>query len=205
MSCFKLPPDMGKKFKRLMDISFSFLGLISLSWLIIFAWILSTINTRKNGIFSQSRVGRRGRVFKIYKIRTMKDSKRYFTSITHKNDPRITSFGSILRKLKIDELPQLWNVMIGDMSFVGPRPDVPGYADKLNDTDKSIILSVRPGITGPATLKYRNEEKILSMKNDPIKYNNEVIYPDKVIINKNYIENWSLMKDLKFLLKTIFN
>ena len=108
----------------------------------------------------------------------------------------------IFRKYKIDELPQLINVLKGDMSFVGPRPDVPGYADKLEGEDR-IILSIKPGITGPATLKYKNEEEILANVDDPVKYNNQVIWPDKVKINKEYIKNWSLKKDIEYILKTI--
>jgi len=120
-------------------------------------------------IYSQWRVGKNGRLFKLYKFRTMvKDADRIGGTVTTDDDPRITRIGKILRKFKLDELPQLWNVLKGDMSFVGPRPDVPGYADKL-EGDERIVLSVRPGITGPATLKYRNEEEILASVEDPIK------------------------------------
>ncbi len=127
-----------------------------------------------------------------------------FDSITLENDPRINNYGKILRRTKLDELPQLWNVLIGDMSLVGPRPDVPGYADKLEGEDR-IILSIRPGITGPATLKYRNEEEILAEKGDPWRYNDEVIWKDKVEINKMYIKNWSFKNDIRILLDTFFS
>ncbi len=123
--------------------------------------------------------------------------------ITIKEDKRITIFGKFLRKFKIDELPQLINVLLGDMSFVGPRPDVKGYADELKGKDR-IILRVKPGITGPATLRFKNEEEILANQIDPLKYNDEVIWKEKIKINKNYIENWTLIGDLKFILKTIF-
>lgn len=126
------------------------------------------------------------------------------SQITLKNDPRITVFGKILRRYKLDELPQLINVILGDMSLVGPRPDIPGYADKLKGADR-LILKVRPGITGPATLKYKNEEELLSQQSDPKRYNDEVIWKDKVQINKEYIENWSLKEDLRIILKTFFN
>jgi lipopolysaccharide/colanic/teichoic acid biosynthesis glycosyltransferase len=122
--------------------------------------------------------------------------------ITLKKNPRITTFGRFLRKYKLDELPQLFNVIIGDMSFVGPRPDVKGYADKLIG-DNRIILAIKPGITGPATLKYLNEEEILAEQSDPLKYNDEVIWKEKIKINRNYIENWTLIGDLKFILRTI--
>ena len=124
--------------------------------------------------------------------------------ITLIDDPRITWFGRIIRAYKLDELPQLWNVLIGDMSLVGPRPDIPGYADKLKGNDR-MILSVRPGLTGPATLKYFNEEALLSNEMDPLKYNDQVIWKDKIEINKQYIKNWSLKGDVNYILKTILS
>jgi lipopolysaccharide/colanic/teichoic acid biosynthesis glycosyltransferase len=111
--------------------------------------------------------------------------------------------GSFFRKTKLDELPTLWNVFIGDMSLVGPRPDVPGYADKLTG-DNRRILQLRPGITGPATLKYANEEQLLANVDDPVKYNDEVIFPDKVRINLEYLDNWNFWLDIKIIFKTIF-
>ena len=126
------------------------------------------------------------------------------SQITLKDDPRITTFGKFLRRYKLDEVPQLFNVICGDMSLVGPRPDVPGYADKLKGRDR-VILEVRPGITGPATLKYKNEAALLSRQSDPKRYNDEVIWKDKVEMNKKYIENWSLLGDLKIIFKTFFS
>ena len=192
-----------KFLKRTFDITFSFIGLSLTWWLILLAWILATIDTKENGFFIQERVGKDGKLFKLIKIRTMKNIPNVDTTVTTENDPRITKLGKFFRKTKIDELPQLINVLKGDMSFVGPRPDVPGYADKLQGEDK-IILSIRPGITGPATLKYRNEEEILASVEDPEKYNDEVIWPDKVKINKEYVKNWSLKKDIYYIFKTIF-
>jgi len=193
---------MNKKdrfIKRVFDIVFSTIGLI-LTWpIILIAWIIATIETKSNGVFTQDRIGEDGKVFKIYKIKTMKNIAG--TTITTANDSRITKSGKFFRKYKIDELPQLFNVLIGDMSFVGPRPDVPGYADKLSGDDR-IILSVKPGITGPASIKYKNEEEILAKVDNPTKYNDEVIWPNKVRINKEYIKNWSLKKDLKYLIET---
>ena len=124
-------------------------------------------------------------------------------SITVGNDDRITSIGKLFRRWKLDELPTLCNVLKGDMSFVGPRPDVPGYVDKLIGESRRI-LEMRPGITGPATLKYSNEEKLLADVDNFKKYNDEVIFPDKVKINLEYINNWNLWMDIKIIFKTIF-
>jgi len=123
--------------------------------------------------------------------------------ITIKNDQRITSFGKFIRKYNLDELPQIFNVLKGEMSFVGPRPDVKGYADLLQGNDK-IILSLKPGITGPATLAFQNEEELLAKQDKPKQYNDEVLWPKKVTINKEYITNWSLISDLKYIIKTLF-
>lgn len=151
--------------------------------------------------FTQERVGRNGKLFTMYKFRSMTVSHSG-SSISVAGESRITPFGAKLRKYKIDELPELWNVLIGDMSFVGPRPDVPGYADMLKGEDRDI-LKLRPGITGPASLKYRNEEELLSHVDDPIKYNNEVIFPDKVRINLYYLHNYSFWTDIKLILCTV--
>ena len=124
------------------------------------------------------------------------------TTVTTSNDTRVTRLGRWLRKGKLDELPQLFNVLFGEMSFVGPRPDVAGFADKLTGKDLAI-LDLRPGITGPATIKYKNEEEILGLKDDPEEYNRSVIWPDKVQINLNYIENWSIWNDLVLLFATV--
>lgn len=126
------------------------------------------------------------------------------SSVSVAGENRITPFGAKLRKYKLDELPELWNVLIGDMSFVGPRPDVPGYADKLVGEDRKILL-LKPGITGLASIKYRNEEELLAQQADPIKYNDEVIFPDKVKINLNYLENWSFITDIKLIIYTILS
>jgi lipopolysaccharide/colanic/teichoic acid biosynthesis glycosyltransferase len=125
------------------------------------------------------------------------------TTVTTDHDPRITRLGSLFRKTKLDELPQLIHVLFGQMSFVGPRPDVPGYADSLRGEDR-IILTVRPGITGPATLKYRAEEALLAGQDDPQKYNDEVLWPDKVRLNREYVENWSFLGDLRYIWETVF-
>lgn len=188
--------------KRSFDIVFSFLGLLATGWLILLAWVLATIDTRSNGFFMQERVGRNGVLFKVMKIRTMRLCATLGTTVTTATDPRITALGRFWRRTKIDELPQLINVLAGDMSFVGPRPDVPGFADAL-EGEARALLSIRPGITGPATLKYRNEEEILAAQGDPERYNREVIWPDKVRINLEYIRDWSLFADIRYLCKTL--
>ncbi|MEJ2455333.1 MAG: sugar transferase [Candidatus Thiodiazotropha sp.] len=188
--------------KRSFDLLFAIIGLSLTWWIIVFAWIAATIDTRQNGFFMQPRVGLHGRLFKVIKIRTMRNHSDIVTTVTTRDDPRITPLGRLFRKTKIDELPQLINVLLGQMSFVGPRPDVPGFADKLQGEEREI-LTLRPGITGPATIKYRNEEDILQKQNDPETYNTNVIYPDKVKINLAYIKNWKLAMDIKYIWATI--
>jgi lipopolysaccharide/colanic/teichoic acid biosynthesis glycosyltransferase len=190
--------------KRAFDISFAILGLSTFWWLIIIVWVAASIDTRSNGFFIQQRVGRNGKIFRVIKIKTMRPIDDFDTTVTRRGDPRITTLGALLRRLKIDELPQLWNVLLGDMSFVGPRPDVPGYADTLQGHERAM-LSIRPGITGPATLKYRNEEELLAEKSDPEAYNRHVVWPDKVRINLDYIRDWSLIRDLKYIFQTVFH
>ena len=190
--------------KRTFDVVFSFFGLVVFSLLILMAWLLASIDARSNGFFFQKRVGLNGKIFKVVKIKTMSQVAGIETTVTHRGDPRITSMGAFFRRTKIDELPQLWNVFLGDMSFVGPRPDVPGFADTLVGNQRAI-LSIRPGITGPATLKYRNEEEILSEQVNPDTYNRDVIWPDKVRVNLEYIRNWSLRRDIRYILETVFH
>ena len=154
-------------------------------------------------LFTQKRVGRNGQLFTIYKFRTMINmTSPTWSCVSVAGESRITPFGAKLRKLKIDELPELWNVLIGDMSLVGPRPDVPGYADALVGDDREV-LNLRPGITGPASLKYRNEEEILATVEDPQKYNDKVIFPDKVRINRYYLHHYSFWTDIKIIITTV--
>lgn len=152
--------------------------------------------------FIQERVGKNGKLFKMIKFRTMAVGN-LGSSISVAGEKRITPLGAKLRKYKIDELPELFNVFIGNMSLVGPRPDVPGYADILKGENRNI-LKLRPGITGPASLKYSNEEEILALVEDPIKYNDEIIFPDKVKINLEYYYNHTIYGDLKIIINTIF-
>lgn len=188
--------------KRSFDLILSLFGLISTFLIILLAWIVASIETRSDGFFIQQRIGQYGKLFKVVKIKSMKKVAGVDTSITASNDVRITKSGAFFRKTKIDELPQLWNVLLGQMSFVGPRPDVPGYADQLEGEDR-IVLSIRPGITGPASLKYKDEESLLVAQPEPKKYNDAVIWPDKVRLNREYIENYSFRKDLYYIWKTI--
>lgn len=152
-------------------------------------------------IFKQKRVGRNGRLFTMYKFRSMTVGHGG-SSVSIAGESRITPLGAKLRHYKLDELPELWNVLIGDMSFVGPRPDVPGYADQLKGKDREV-LKLRPGITGPASLKYRDEEDLLATQSDPQKYNDEVIFPDKVRINLYYLHHYSFIKDIEMIFCTI--
>ncbi len=188
--------------KRAFDILFAASGLLITAPLIALGWLAATIETGRSGFFRQERVGRHGERFHILKLRTMRDELPGLGTVTTADDPRITRSGAFLRRTKLDELPQLWNVLIGDMSVVGPRPDVPGYADQLEGDDR-IILSVRPGLTGPATVKYRNEEVLLSRQANPQQYNRDVIWPDKVRINREYVAGRSFAGDLKYLFKTV--
>lgn len=188
--------------KRTFDTLVAFIGLVLTWWLIALAWGAASVDTRSNGFFTQRRVGKDGKHFTVVKIKTMRPIEDVTTTVTSSGDPRITSLGTFFRKTKIDELPQLWNVLWGDMSFVGPRPDVPGFADRLEGEER-LMLSIRPGITGPATLKYRNEEELLAAADDPEAYNRDVIWPDKVRINLEYIRNWSLVADLRYIWQTV--
>lgn len=188
--------------KTLFDKLASFLGLIILSPLLLITGVLIKIKMPGGPVlFKQKRVGKYGKLFTMYKFRSMTIGHSG-SSISVKGESRITSLGAKLRKYKLDELPELWNVLIGDMSFVGPRPDVPGYADRLEGENRRM-LELKPGITGPASLKYRNEEEILAEQEDPIKYNDEVLFPDKVRINLEYLDNWSFWKDIKIIIYTV--
>ncbi|MGB5394983.1 MAG: sugar transferase, partial [Lutimonas sp.] len=152
--------------------------------------------------FSQERIGRYGKVFRILKIRTMLKDDEDKSPISVLNLNRITPFGTFLRKHNIDEWPQVLNVINGEMSMVGPRPDVSGYADLLEGEDR-IVLCVKPGITGPASIVFRNEDNILKKQKNPKHYNDSIIWPKKVDLNKQYILNWSLWSDIKYLIKTL--
>ncbi len=187
-----------KIIKRLFDIFFSLVALFLTGWLILLLVLIIYLENKESGWFIQTRFGQFGKPFNIYKIKTMQ-------TILNKTDiQRITPIGKILRKTKLDELPQFWNVLKGDMSFVGPRPDYLSLLDDLKEEDK-IILSLKPGLTGPAQLIFMNEEKILTNQPNPEKYNKEVIWPKKVEINKKYVKEYSLFKDFEYIFKTLFS
>ena len=189
-------------FKFLFDRVSSLFGLLFLSPVLLFVALLIRIKMPGGPIiFKQKRVGQYGRLFTMYKFRSMTVSHSG-SSVSVKGESRITPLEVKLRKYKLDELPELWNVLIGDMSFVGPRPDVPGYADKLEGDDRRMLL-LKPGITGPASLKYRNEEELLAEQENPQKYNDEVLFPDKVRINIDYMDHWSFGKDVKIIVYTV--
>ena len=178
------------------------IGLLCIWWLLIIVAIIIKIKMPGGpAIFKQTRIGRHGKPFTMYKFRTM-TVNHSGSSVSVAGESRITPLGAVLRKYKIDELPELWNVLKADMSFVGPRPDVPGYADALTGDDREVLL-LRPGITGPASLKYRNEEEILAAVDNPQIYNDTIIFPDKVRINRYYLHNYSFVSDIKMILCTV--
>lgn len=187
--------------KRTFDFVTAFMALLLLSPVFVVIALMIKIITPGPVFFSQKRVGQHAEIFTLYKFRTMSVDHKGST-ITVKGEHRITPLGAFLRKYKLDELPGFWNILRGEMSLVGPRPDVPGYADMLNPQDR-VILDLKPGLTGPATMKYSNEEEMLARQADPAEYNDRVIYPDKVRINKHYIENWSFLLDLKIIIYTV--
>lgn len=188
--------------KRAFDILFAFGCLCLLLPIIGVCWVIAAVDTCSNGFFVQKRVGRYGKTIRVLKIKTMYPSDAERSPLASDNLSSITTSGSLFRKYKLDELPQLFNVLAGSMSIVGPRPDVPGYADRLGGDDK-VILLLRPGITGPASIKYRDEETILQQVDDPVTYNDTVIWPDKVRINKEYFLNYSLLLDIKYIILTV--
>jgi lipopolysaccharide/colanic/teichoic acid biosynthesis glycosyltransferase len=179
--------------KKVFDTIFAVIGLVFLGSIIFVFYLLIWANTGKNGMFCQTRVGQYGRKFTIYKLRTMENSSGKLT---------VTKLGRFLRKYKIDELPQLYNVLIGDMSFVGPRPDLPGYYDALQGTDREL-LKLKPGLTGPASLKYSREEELLANVEDPVYYNDNILFPDKVRINLNYQKHRTFWLDVKLIVYTL--
>jgi lipopolysaccharide/colanic/teichoic acid biosynthesis glycosyltransferase len=179
--------------KRIFDIFFALTGLVLLSGFILVFYITACISTRKNGMFAQVRIGQYGKKFVIYKLRSMRDVA---------GGKEITPSGRFMRKYKIDELPQLYNILTGDMSFVGPRPDLPGYYDTLQGAERAL-LELKPGLTGPASLKYANEEELLATVSDPLAYNDQVLFPDKVRINLNYLKHRTLWLDVKLMIYTV--
>ena len=188
--------------KWIFDRVMALIGLVVLLPVFLVVGILIKIKMPDGPIlFRQKRVGKGGRNFTMVKFRSMVVSHSG-SSVSVAGESRISPLGAKLRKYKLDELPELWNVLIGDMSFVGPRPDVPGFADNLVGEEREF-LRLRPGISGPASIKYRNKEQLLASVDDPIRYNAEVIYPDKVRINLDYLRHWSFARDLKYIVQTL--
>ena len=187
--------------KRIFDFAVSLVGLLLLGPVLLVIALMIKLRMPGPVFFSQYRIGRDAQPFKMVKFRTMQEVHDG-SSVTVKGQSRITPLGAVLRKYKLDELPELWNVLKGDMSLVGPRPDVPGYADKLTGSDR-LVLSIRPGITCMASLKYSNEEEMLALQDDPTQYNQAVIFPDKVRMNLQYIQNRSFWIDLKIIVWTV--
>ena len=179
--------------KRIFDVVFALVGILLCGWLIILLFIILSILFKSNGFYRQIRIGQYAKPFKILKLRTIDP-----------NNGNIPAFAHQLRKHKIDELPQFINVLLGEMSVVGPRPDIPGYYDKLTGENLKI-LNLRPGLTGLASLKYRNEEEILANQENPIQYNDQVIFPDKLKINLDYYHKQSFCLDIKIIWQTIFH
>ena len=178
--------------KRLFDLFFSILGLVFSFPLLALFYILATLDTQQNGIFLQQRIGQFGKPFTIYKLRT------YGLS----TEKPVSKFGAFLRNSKIDELPQLLNVFLGQMSFVGPRPDISGYYDTLKGEDRKI-LELKPGLTSLASIKYANEDDVLSKQNNPLEYNDTIIFPDKVKMNLEYYYTNTIFGDIKIIWNTL--
>ena len=193
---------IGFFFKWCFDRIVALVGLVVLFFPLLAIAIFIKIDSKGPVFFMQKRIGKDGKPFRIFKFRTMYDQAEGDT-VTTADDPRITRMGHWLRHSKVDCLTELVNVFIGQMSFVGPRPDVPGYADQLQGDDRRI-LQLRPGITGPASIKYRNEEELLAQQADPKNYNDTVIWPDKVKINLDYLDHWTFWRDIQLIFKTVF-
>ncbi len=180
--------------KRVFDIIVSFAILIVIWPLLVFAFLLASYDTKSFGVFYQDRVGQYGVIFKIFKLKTM--------TWSDQNHSKISKIGFTLRKYKIDELPQLFNILKGEMSIVGPRPDIEGYYDNLQGSQREL-LKLKPGLTSRASIKYRNEEEILKQQSNPLLYNDTVIFPDKVKMNLLYLQNQSLLEDTRIIIQTL--
>lgn len=188
--------------KRSLDLSGAVVGLLVLVLPLAVLAALVKLSSAGPAFFVQTRVGRHGRLFRCVKFRTMRVGAEAGGSVTVAGDARVTPIGRFLRRSKLDECPQLWNVLLGQMSLVGPRPDVPGYADRL-EGDARRLLELRPGITGPATLHFRDEEALLASVSDARQYNDTVIWPTKVALNLDYLDTWTLWADIRCLYETV--
>jgi lipopolysaccharide/colanic/teichoic acid biosynthesis glycosyltransferase len=191
-------------FKKTFDILVSFIMILALSPVILILSILIVIDSGFPVFFRQERMGKDGKTFRIFKFRTMKNNTATANGITLHNDIRITRIGEFLRKYRLDEIPQLFNIIKGEMSFVGPRPDLPKYY-MVDDYGYKSVLLVRPGVTGEATLKFKDEDKILSISENPEKTYTEEIFPQKIRLNIDYIKRISILYDFKIMIHTFFS
>ncbi|MEX0642667.1 MAG: sugar transferase [Pirellulales bacterium] len=190
--------------KRALDIACAMVGLAVLAPLMAAIAIAIKMGDAGPVFFSQGRVGRFGRPFRMHKFRTMVvNAEQIGHPLTVRDDPRITDAGCWLRRTKLDELPQLWNVLKGEMSLVGPRPEMPAYLDQMR-RQAPLVLSVRPGITGPASIKYRREEQLLAAQMDPYAFYDRALLPDKLRINEEYVKSHSILVDVNYLWTTLF-
>jgi lipopolysaccharide/colanic/teichoic acid biosynthesis glycosyltransferase len=189
--------------KRIFDLVVSALGLLAVAPVLATAAILIKLDSKGPVFFRQKRIGRGLQPFLIWKFRTMAHAACSGASITAGKDPRITRVGGLLRRAKIDELPQLWNVFVGDMSLVGPRPELPAYV-RMFQSDFEEILQVRPGITDPASIKYRNESDLLGEASFPERFYLKEILPDKIRLAKEYVRDASFLLDMKIILETLW-
>ncbi|SHE74826.1 sugar transferase [Chryseobacterium sp. OV279] len=180
-----------KYWKNIFDGALALVLIVFLMPLLIILLIIAGIDTASGGLFIQKRIGQYGKPFMIYKFRTI-----------HGKKGTCSQTGMVLRKLKLDELPQLFNIVKGDMSFVGPRPDIEGYYDRLEGTDR-LVLELKPGLTCEASIEYRNEEILLKDQDNPLQYNDEVLFPHKVRMNLLYLENRSFRNDMRIMWKTL--
>ncbi|MRM83753.1 sugar transferase [Riemerella anatipestifer] len=178
------------KIKYTLAIILAGVVIVVISPLLLMLFILVSVDTFSYGIFVQDRVGQYGKLFRIYKFKTIRPVSR-----------KISKVGAFLRKTKLDELPQLFNILKGEMSFIGPRPDVSGYYDSLKGEDRKLLI-LKPGLLSEASLEYRNEEYLLNQKENPLKYNDEIIFPHKIKLNLEYLERVSFKEDIRILLKT---
>lgn len=178
--------------KRAFDFLLACIFLILLFPLFLITWMITALDTSSNGLFFQVRIGQYGKHFNIIKFRTY-----------HSKNHAVSSVGNIIRKYKLDELPQLINILKGEMSWVGPRPDIPGYYDRLQGEERKV-LQLKPGLTCDASIKYWNEEEILNAQENPLEYNDQVLFPDKINLNLEYLEKQSLKEDIVILFKTFY-
>lgn len=196
----------GRIFKRMLDVAVASAGLLVLSPLLLACALWVKLDSRGPALYRQARVGQGGRVFRIHKLRTMRvadDPAAPGLAITADRDPRITRAGAFLRASKIDELPQLVDVLLGDMSLVGPRPEVPHYVALYPEAMRATLLSVRPGITDPASIAFRDEQALLARSADPDRTYREVVLPQKLALAADYVRRASFASDLAVLWRTV--